>query len=438
MANPAVTYIFANSTTADASQVNQNFTDLINGMTDGTKDLSINALTCAGTATLNGAINLGNATADDITVTGSLASSIPIKTNVTYDIGSSTLGLASVYYGTTSSRTARLVAPALAASTTVTLPNITGTLALAQDSAGEITNLALAATVAASAMTVALKTKAGTDAATTDIVKIGFRNATAATGTYVQRTVTGALSIVIPSTATMGSTNANPNWVYVYAIDNAGTVELAVSASKNWDEGSVQTTTATPANSKTTLYSTTARTGVAVRLIGRVLSTQATAGTWASAPTEIAVFPFEQRVQRSEVYDDTGAGHGSSSTKIRRIETNRKNVGTAITKAYSATLGNTYTINEDGIYSVMFIDLDAGAASFVGISVNSSTLTTAIASVSYAQGKRAISRAGSTGTENQASWIGFLAAGDIVRPHTDGATSNTTDNVIFSIVKISD
>jgi hypothetical protein len=60
MAAPSLTYSLTNGSTADASQVMQNFNDLLNGITDGTKDLSISALTCAGTASLNGHVNLGN------------------------------------------------------------------------------------------------------------------------------------------------------------------------------------------------------------------------------------------------------------------------------------------------------------------------------------------------------------------------------------------
>jgi hypothetical protein len=73
MANPAVTYTFTNGSVADASQVNQNFTDIINGLTDGTKSLNIDAITAAGKATLNGAVDLGNATGDVITVNGAFA-----------------------------------------------------------------------------------------------------------------------------------------------------------------------------------------------------------------------------------------------------------------------------------------------------------------------------------------------------------------------------
>ncbi len=121
MSSPSVTYTFANATTADATQVNTNFTDLINGASDGTKDYSINQLTVAGAASLNGAVTLGNATVDDLTFTGSVASHIPIKTNATYSLGSATLGALSVYLGN-GIYTTRILAGTLTATYTITLP----------------------------------------------------------------------------------------------------------------------------------------------------------------------------------------------------------------------------------------------------------------------------------------------------------------------------
>lgn len=125
MAFLSLTYTFTNSTTADAGQMNTNFQDVVNALSDGTKDANINALTVAGTATFNGAIALGNATGDDITFTGSLASTIPIKTTATYNIGSATLGLAGVYLGNSTFTTK--LATAATASYTLTLPTTAGT-----------------------------------------------------------------------------------------------------------------------------------------------------------------------------------------------------------------------------------------------------------------------------------------------------------------------
>ena len=50
-----------------------------------------------GTTSLNGAVNLGDASGDDITVTGSLASHLVPKTDSTYNLGSSTIAFTNAY-----------------------------------------------------------------------------------------------------------------------------------------------------------------------------------------------------------------------------------------------------------------------------------------------------------------------------------------------------
>jgi hypothetical protein len=98
MAYPSVTYTFTNGTTASATEVNQNFTDLINGLSDGTKDISISALTVAGTASLNGAVNIGNATSDDIAVNGYITTALIPKADDSYDLGTSALAWQDAYF----------------------------------------------------------------------------------------------------------------------------------------------------------------------------------------------------------------------------------------------------------------------------------------------------------------------------------------------------
>lgn len=127
MASPSLTYTLTNGTTADASQVMQNFNDLLNGITDGTKDLSISALTAAGTATLNGHVNLGNSSSDDLTITASLASTLSIKTTNSYNVGDSTRGLASIYFGANSQTVRILGSSSMSATWTMTLPTTAGT-----------------------------------------------------------------------------------------------------------------------------------------------------------------------------------------------------------------------------------------------------------------------------------------------------------------------
>lgn len=136
MANISVTYTFTNGTVADGDQMNTNFTDIINGTSDGTKDFSISALTVASTATFNGAVTLGNATTDDITVTGSLASSIPVKTADTYDIGTAALPLRDVYVGDNGSSVGIGADAAASADWNFTFPPASGTKGYVMQTSG--------------------------------------------------------------------------------------------------------------------------------------------------------------------------------------------------------------------------------------------------------------------------------------------------------------
>ena len=127
MSSPTVTHSFTNGTTSDATQVNTNFSDLIASMTDGNDDFAINALTLSGALTANGNCTFGNAGSDDLTFTGSLASSIPVKTTNSYDIGVATIGLQSVYFGSSAGAfSTRLIGGAAASSYTITLPTAVG------------------------------------------------------------------------------------------------------------------------------------------------------------------------------------------------------------------------------------------------------------------------------------------------------------------------
>jgi len=121
---------------------------------------------------------------------------------------------------------------------------------------------------------------------------LNFRNTPLTSGTINTRTVATAISVVVPSTATLGTVSAQQSRLVLLALDNSGTVELAVvniSGSTNLDETTLISTTAIIAGSNSTnvVYSTTARTSLPFRVVGYIESTQATAGTWATAPSTI-------------------------------------------------------------------------------------------------------------------------------------------------------
>jgi len=135
-------------------------------------------------------------------------------------------------------------------------------------------------TVAASALTLGL-------GATT----LSFRDATIGSGTINTRE-TAAISLVVPSGATLGMINAQQSRLILLALDNAGTIELAVinnDGGSNLDESTLITTVAidATADSNDVIYSTVARSNVPFRIMGYIESTQVTAGTWNTAPSAI-------------------------------------------------------------------------------------------------------------------------------------------------------
>jgi hypothetical protein len=117
---------------------------------------------------------------------------------------------------------------------------------------------------------------------------LDFRNSTLTNGVPNTRQVGVALSMLVPSGGTLGTANAVSTVLLVLAIDNAGTVELAViNPTSILDESGLISTTAvnTSSNSAGVAYSTTARTTVPYRVVGMLISNQATAGIWATQPT---------------------------------------------------------------------------------------------------------------------------------------------------------
>lgn len=137
----------------------------------------------------------------------------------------------------------------------------------------------IAASVASNALTVSINP-----------TTLDFRSTTLTDGTPVTRTLTSAASLVVPSGATLGTVNATSARLAIIAIDNAGTLEAAIvnlAGGNNLDETTLISTTAisTSADSSNVIYSTTARTNVAFRVVGFIDISEATAGTWATAPT---------------------------------------------------------------------------------------------------------------------------------------------------------
>jgi hypothetical protein len=108
------------------------------------------------------------------------------------------------------------------------------------------------------------------------------------------------------------------------AIDNAGTVELAVvNIAGNIDltETGLISTTAEggggAADSSSTVYAAATRSNLAYRVVGYVESTQGTAGTWATAPSTIQGCGGQALVAMSSIgYGQTWQNFTVGTTRV--------------------------------------------------------------------------------------------------------------------------
>lgn len=138
----------------------------------------------------------------------------------------------------------------------------------------------LSATVASNALTITL-----------DPTAIDFRS-NQPSGTINTITTSSAISLTVPSGATLGTVNGVAARLAVLAVKIGGTVALAVvnaSAARTIDESITINSTAisTAADSATAFYSASGGLNLPFRVVGYIDITEATAGTWASAPTGI-------------------------------------------------------------------------------------------------------------------------------------------------------
>lgn len=137
--------------------------------------------------------------------------------------------------------------------------------------------------------------------------------------------------------------------------------------------------------------------------------------------------------------DNTGTpGHGAIDTKVRLLASTVTESGSSgVTVSSSANNGTAFTINTKGFYLIYYIDSCSTASAKIGISKNSTQLTTNIQSITAANRLAMVDTAG-TGLLTTCFWQGSLDVGDIVRPHTDGTPNAAATTLRFGIYRMFD
>ncbi len=174
-----------------------------------------------------------------------------------------------------------------------------GASALATSAIAELStpvNLGMTASVASNALTVNITGANGATPSPGNPVLIPFRSSTLSTGTPVIDTLQGALGITVASGNTMGCANNIACRIWIYLIDNGGTVAMGLMTCSTTgtifpcgDDQLYNSAAGTSGGSNAgTLYASTGSlSGKAVRIVGYLEATETTAGTWATAPAKL-------------------------------------------------------------------------------------------------------------------------------------------------------
>lgn len=290
-------------------------------------------------------------------------------------------------------------------------------------------NVSITATAAASALTVSLKTKDGSAnvASGNADSQIAMRSTTVTSGVNTNRTfAAGAMSVVIPSTATLGYVNGDDVKVYVYAIYDGTNFELAVTSQLKDERDTYSTTAISTSATSNALYSTTGLTGCAIRLIGEVvIAGMTTAGTWTS-PTRINSqfnYPhFVGQCIRRTVITASGTTTFKKSPLTKKLFV----IVTGSGAAGGGKSANTYRAGAGG---------SAGATAFAWLDASSIT-----DSVTVTIGAKGTGVSGATGNNGATSSFGsYVSAnggtggtGDTTNSTNGAAGATTTSGADYS------
>lgn len=230
------------------------------------------------------------------------------------------------------------------------------------DTSYGIHNLGISASVAANALTVAIKTSSGTDASVGSPVSVAFGSATITTGQFSILNLTSALSLVITTGSTLGQIDATASDIYVYLINNAGTIKIGVSRLK-LPENQLWTTVAEggagAADSSLELYSDAVYTNVRIRCVGMVTNTQSNAGTWATAPSAITLNPLPNQTIGCSYSTNAGQSIANNSNVTLAYEDR-------IFDSLNLWVSNTFTAPLTGWYNFKGLVELAATSTFSG------------------------------------------------------------------------
>lgn len=296
---------------------------------------------------------------------------------------------------------------------------------------GKFANAGCRTSVSGNALTVTLTTADGSDPSAINPVIVALRGVSASDGLSLQKRIEGPLTLTVPNTATLGTVNGLAAFLR-FSVGWDGTRFLCSIMGGGFGpeidaKQSVTYMTELGTGSDTAFleYADIATaTSCFLIPIAVIKITEASAGVWATDATSLYVNPrpYFGNVKK-EVIGNGAANHGSTDTNIRRIGSDGTvtlsddygDIGTIVTNAANGTI---FTAKRQGIYHIQYQDTRSGGTSSVGLSRNSSQLTTSYFSISSSDQLGGISAGAAV--QPSVSVCLALAPDDKIRPHTSG------------------
>ena len=150
----------------------------------------------------------------------------------------------------------------------------------------------------------------------------------------------------------------------------------------------------------------------------------------------VSVWRLLKAALLSTIRVNSSNGVGSANTAIRSFATVVQAQGSDITRTDSAALATAFTINTPGIYAISYSDA-FGAAGNLGISLNSSQLTTNINNITAAD-RLCVATTGAADYVGTVATTVYLAAGSVIRAHVGVSPANagSPSSTQFTITRV--
>lgn len=249
-------------------------------------------------------------------------------------------------------------------------------------------NLGLTASSNGTALTFGVTQANGSAPTAGNPVVVPFRSTTATSGAVSLGTISSALSLTIPGSATLGTTNSTPFRIWIFLVANGGTPALGVATCSTattilpcaaW-ESTLKTSVTIGAGSTSAgvLYAAAGVSNDAVRIVGHCdfSGGLVTVGTWASSCTTLQVDGPGSNKPGSVVQTSYTTSTAASSTTSATLATLSVVVTVPLTRTSNANLvrvhlEGTSSINGNGLGGLQLV----AGSTLIGVLLNVAATT---------------------------------------------------------------